>query len=120
MPGSDTADFSVTSVGFLLQMSNTPSLHDTGKSFTLCDTDNVNDFVLAEDLIDSDFLLKEPVGEVNFLRNVFSSVDLDFKNVVLLLSQVSHQVGLGVDDSPNNSAVLSDSIELDLKFLWLL
>jgi hypothetical protein len=58
MPSSDTSNFSITSVRFLLQMSNTPSFHDTGKSLTFGDTDYVNDLILSEDLINSDFLFE--------------------------------------------------------------
>jgi len=41
MPGSDTSDLSVTSVGLLLQMLDTESLDDTLHSVTLGDSDDV-------------------------------------------------------------------------------
>ena len=99
MPGTDTSDFSVTSVGFLLEMSGSPSGHDTSKSFTLGDTNNINEFILIEDIVDSDVLIEEGVSEGNLISDGFSSVDLDFEDIVLLLSDVFHKVVLGVDNS---------------------
>jgi hypothetical protein len=49
MPGSDTSDSSVTSMGFFLLMSNTESFDDTGNSFTSGNTNNINVLVLLED-----------------------------------------------------------------------
>ena len=113
MPSTDTSDLSVTSVRLLLEMSNTPSLHDTGKSLTFGHTQNVQNFVLSENLIDSDFLFEEFVSEFNLISNGFSSVDLNFEDVVFLLSNVVEEVVLGMSDGSNNGAVLFDSVELD-------
>jgi len=87
MPGSNATNSSVTSMGLLLQVLNTVSLDDSGGSVTSGDTDNVDHFVLVEDGISSDFLFEKAVGEVDFLGGV-SSVNLDFDDVVLLLSEV--------------------------------
>ena len=92
MPSSDTSDFSVTSMRFLLEMFDSPSSHYTFKSMTLSDTNNVKNIILAEDVIDSNLLFKESLNESNFVSNSFSSVDLDFEDVVLLLSQVFKEV----------------------------
>lgn len=113
MPGTDTSDLSVTSVGFLLQMSDTPSLDDASESFTLGNTDNIDQLVFTEDLIDSNFLFKEAVGEVNLVTDGFSTVDLDFEDVVLLLSEVVQKVHLGVCNGSYDGAVLLDSVELN-------
>lgn len=113
MPSSDTSDFSVTSVRFLLQVSNTPSLDDAGETFTLGDTDDVYEFVFVENLIDSDFLFKESVSEVDLVSNSLSTVDLDFKDVIFLLSDVIKEVHLGVTDGSDDGAVLGQSVELD-------
>lgn len=120
MPSSDTSDFSVTSVGFLLQVSGSPSLHDTSETFTLGDTDDIDEFVLTENLIDSHFLFEVLETEVDFLSNVLSTVDLDFEDVVSLLSQALQKVLLGVSDDSDNSAVLLDSVELSLSSLGVL
>jgi len=82
-------------------MSDTPSFNDTSKSVTFSDTDNINDFVLSENLIDSDLFFKESISEVDFVSD-FSSVDLDFENVVFLLSQIGHQVVLSVGNNSDN------------------
>lgn len=120
MPSTDTSDLSVTSVGLLLKMSHTPSLDDTGVSLTLSDTDDVNDLILSEDVVDSDLLLEVGVGEVNLLTDGLSTVDLDLEDVVLLLSEVLEQVVLGVHDGSHGGAVLLDSVQLDLNFLGVL
>ena len=59
---------------------------------TLSDTNSVKNIILAEDVIDSNLLFKESLNESNFVSNSFSSVDLDFEDVVLLLSQVFKEV----------------------------
>jgi hypothetical protein len=87
MPCSDTSDFSVTSMGFLLQVFNSESFDDSLESFTFGDSQDIQHFILLEDGINSDFLFEKVVGEVNFLSDG-SSVNLDFNNVVLLLSEV--------------------------------
>ena len=120
MPGTDTSDFSVTSVGFLLEMADTPSFHNTSKSFTLSDTNDVNKLVLREDTINSDFLFEEGVNEGNLISGGLSSIDLNFENVVLFLSEVFQEVVLSVDNGSNDGAVFSDSVELDFNFLGVL
>jgi len=98
MPSTDTSDLSVTSVGLLLKMSDAPSLDDTGESLTLSNTDDVDDFVLSEDVVDADLLFEVGVGEVDLFSDGLSTVDLDFEDVVLLLSEVLEEVVLGVHD----------------------
>ncbi len=56
---------------------------------------------------------------VDFGADIFSSVDLDFKDVVFLLSQVGQQVHLSVDNSSDTGTVFSDSVELDFNFFGL-
>lgn len=119
MPSSDTSDLSVTSVGLLLQVSHTPSLDDSSESLTLGNTEDIEDLILSEDVVNSDLLLEESMGEGNLIGNA-SSVDLDLEDVVLLLSEVLEQVVLGVDDGSDNSAVLLDSVELGLNSLGIL
>ena len=100
-------------------MSYTPSGHDTLESVTFSDTNNVKNIVLTEDVIDSDFLLEESLDERNFVSNGLSSVNLDFEDVVLLLSQVLKEVVLSMDDSSNWGSVFSDSVEFNFQFLGL-
>lgn len=117
MPGSNTADLPVTSVGLLLEMPDSKSLHDTGVSLSLGDTDDVEVLVLGEDLVDSDLLLEESIAIVDLLGDVLAAVDLDLEDVVLLLSEVLEQLQLGVGDDPHDRAVLLDSVELGLELL---
>lgn len=67
MPSSDTTDFSVTSMGFLLQVPDSESFHDTGHSFTFGDTENIEILVLLEDGINADFLFEKGLGEFDFV-----------------------------------------------------
>lgn len=120
MPSTDTSDFSVTSVGLLLEMSDSPSADDTSVSLTLGNTDHVKDVVLSEDVVNSNFLFEVGVSKGDLLSNVLSTVDLDFEDVVLLLSEVLEEVVLGVDNGSHNSAVFLDSVELNFKLLGVL
>ena len=120
MPGSDTSHFSVTSVGLLLEMSDSPSLNDTGKSFTFGDTEDINDFVLSENVINPDFLFEEPMDKVDLVSNSLSTVDLDFEDVVLLLSEVGEQVVLSMHNGPHCGAVFLYSVQLHLNSLGIL
>lgn len=117
MPRTNTTDLAVTSMGLLLQMSHTETLDGSSISLTLGDTNNVNVLVLSEDLIDSDFLLEESITEVNLLSDVLATVDLDFEDVVLLLSEVLQELELGVSDDAHNGAVLLNTVELGLELL---
>lgn len=111
MPRTHTTHFSITSVGFLLQMFNSPSFNDTLESFTFGDTKDINHFVLIEDRVDFNFFFEIVIGKVHFLSSR-STVNLDFEDVVFLLSELrkasSH---LGRTDSSHDSAVFSDSVQ---------
>jgi hypothetical protein len=112
MPGSDTSDFSVTSMGFLLEMFNSESFDDSLESFTFGNSENIAIFVLFENRVNSDFFFEKSIGEVDFLGNA-SSVNLDFNNVILLLSKVEKFHLSGGNDS-NDSAVFLDSVKRNI------
>jgi len=100
MPSSNTSDLSETSMGLLLQVSDSESLDDSGNSLTSGDSDDIDLLVLLEDLINLDLLFEELVGKINLLGNI-SSVNLDLNDVVLLLSEVE-LVHLGVGDDSDD------------------
>lgn len=85
MPSSDATNFSVPSVGFFLKVSNPESFDDSGEPFTSGDTDDVDHFVLGENLVRFDFFFEEVGSEIYFFSDG-SSVDLDFVDVVFFLS----------------------------------
>jgi len=114
MPSSDTSDFSITSVRFLLEMTSSPSFHDTCKTFTFGNTNNINKFVLTENLINSNFLFKVLEAEVNFFSNIFTTIDLDLKDVVFLLAKIFHKVHLSVTNNSNDCAIFFNSVKLSL------
>jgi len=68
-------------------VSNTESLDDSSNSLTLGNSNNIDHLVLLENLINFDFLLEEVIGKVNLISNI-SSINLDFNDVVFLLSEV--------------------------------
>ncbi|MFS7898072.1 hypothetical protein Hanom_Chr00s015991g01755451 [Helianthus anomalus] len=89
MPCSDTCNLTKTSVSLTWQTGHTPTGHNTFVTFSLCDTNDVNHFILLENRIDGDLLLEKPVCEINLLSNG-STVDLNFHKMCLLLLQPLH------------------------------
>jgi len=79
------------------------------ESFTLGNSENIEVFVLFEDAINSDFFFEKSESEINFLGDG-SSVNLDFDNVVSLLSEIE-EFHLGGGNDSDNGAVLFDSVE---------
>jgi len=113
MPRPDTTDLSQTSMSLSGELSDAPSLCDTGETLTLCDSDNINDFVSAEDLVDFQIFLELAFDKVDFLING-TSVNLDFHNVGLFGPQVTLQMDLGVANGSNGTAEFPDSLFSDL------
>lgn len=68
------------------ELSGSPSLGDTFESVSLGDGDNIDVIREVKDSIDRDELFKERDGKVDFLWDG-STVDLDFGDVSLLLSE---------------------------------
>jgi len=118
MPSSDTSYSSPTSMCLLLQMFNTISLDHTSNSLTLGNTNHVDVLILLEHLINSNFLLQQSFGIIYLLFNC-STINLDFENVILLLSEVQF-VHLGVSNNSNNLAIFDNSLELNLDVLAIL
>jgi len=109
MPTSDTTDLSQTSMSLSGQFSNTISLGDTGKTFTLSNSDDINNLLGTENLVDLQILLEHTLDEVDLISSA-STVNLDFHNVSLLGSEVAHQMDLGVADSSYGVAEFKDSL----------
>lgn len=112
MPRSDTSDSSVTSMGFLGKMLDSVSLDNTLGSFSLGDSHDIHVLILLENTVDGDFLFEQSSGEINLLGYI-SSIDLDFHDVVLLLSKVQF-VHLGGSNHSDNSGVLSNSVKFHI------
>mmetsp|Transcript_109863 Transcript_109863/g.153989 ORF Transcript_109863/g.153989 Transcript_109863/m.153989 type:complete len:364 (+) Transcript_109863:1003-2094(+) len=115
MPRSDATNSSETSMGLSGQSGDAESLNNTFLTVTLGDTNNINHLILIEDGVDSDLLLEVSSGELNLVGDA-ATVNLDFHNVSLLLSEVK-LVDLGLDDDSDDGAVLLDSVELSLDVL---
>jgi len=110
MPSTNATNLTDTSVGFALKDLSVPSLGDSGESFTLGNTEDIDHFVLFEELWDFNFFFKETLGEVELLINVLATIDLDFEDVSLLLSEVEF-VHLGVGNDTDNLAVFLNTVE---------
>jgi len=87
MPSSDTSDLSETSMGLSGESLGTESAGNTFITLTLGNTEDINHFILINNLRNSDFLFEVLLGEINLLGDI-TTVDLDFEDVSLLLSKV--------------------------------
>jgi len=115
MPSSDTTNLSETSMGLSGESLGSESGSDTFVTLTLGNTENINHFVLVDDLGDSDFLFEVLLGEIDLLGDG-TTVNLDFEDVSLLLSKVK-LIELSVDDNSDDLAVFLDSFELSIDVL---
>ena len=100
MPSTDATNFSVTSVCLLLQVLDTESLDDTSETLTLGNSDNVDHFVFSEERVNSDFLFEEALGKSDLILDG-TTVNLDFEDLILLLSEVE-LVEVGVGNNSND------------------
>jgi len=120
MPCSDTSDLAQSFTGLSWKSSDSPSGGCSFESLSLGDSDDVDVLVLLENLVDWNGLLQEGQREVDLLADV-SSIDLDFHDVSLLLSDLD-LLDLGVSDDTDHLAVFFESLDLflvDLVFLCL-
>jgi len=117
MPSTDTTDLSETSMGLSGESLGAESGSDTSITLTLGNTEDIDHFILVEDLGDSDFLFEVLSGEVDLLGDG-TTVDLDFEDMSSLLSKVK-LVQLSVDDDSDNLAVFLDSVEFSGDVLFI-
>ena len=118
VPRSDATHFSVTSVGFLLEVLNAPTFNNTLETFTLGDTDDIDHFVLSENGVNFNFLFEVVVGEVNLLGDR-STVNLNFEHVVLLLAELGESLHLGRANSADHGTVFLNSVQIHFKGFFL-
>jgi hypothetical protein len=112
MPSSDTSDLAETSVRFTVESLDTESLDDTLHTVTLGNTVDIDDFVHVEDITDGNLLLEETSGVGNLIGDV-STVDLDFHNVSLVLSE-SELSDLSGGEDTDDRAVFVDTVNVTL------
>jgi len=117
MPSTDTTDLSETSMGLSGESLGTESGSNTFVTFTLGDTEDIDHFILVEDLGNSDFLFEVLSGEINLLGDS-TTVDLDFEDMSSLLSKVK-LVQLSVNDNSDNLGVFLDSVEFSGDVLFI-
>jgi len=117
MPSTDATNLSETSMGLSGESLGTESGSDTFVTITLSDTEDVDHFILVEDLGNSDFLFEVLSGEIDLLGNS-TTVDLDFEDMSSLLSKVK-LVQLGVNNNSDDLAVFLDSVEFSGDVLFI-
>jgi len=118
MPSTDTADSAETSMSLTLELLDAVSSGNTLGTVTLGDSDGVNALVLVEDLTDGDLLLELGVGPLDLLGDG-TTVDLDFHNVGLVLSELKLAV-LGGANNSDGGGVLGDSGDVAVDGLLVL
>lgn len=109
MPRTNTGDLSATTMSFALKHLYSPSLDDTLVSFTLGNSDGVDEFVRLEDVGNRDLLLEFAESVVDLGSDV-STVDLDLHDVCLLEPEFE-ELGLSVGENADNTAVFLDAVK---------
>ena len=112
MPGTDATDLSVTSMSLLHELLAAVSGNDTSGSVTFGNTDAIDALIVVEDLTYGNLLLEVLVGPVDLVSDG-STVELDFENVSLVLSETELADLSGTDDS-NAAAELGNSLKVSL------
>jgi len=107
MPGTDTSDFTETSMSLTVKTGASESLDGSNHTLTAGNTNSVNNFVHVENITDLDLLLELVVSEVNLIGNG-STVNLDLKDVGLALAE-AELTDLGGRKNTHNSAVFLDA-----------
>ena len=119
MPCSNTTNLSKTSVSLSGHSGNTESLDNTLSTFTSGYTNGIDHFVVIEDFADGNFTFEFAESPVDLLGDG-TTIDLDFNELSLSLSEVK-LAELGGGEDSDNLAVLSDSIKISVDgFLALL
>jgi len=111
VPRTDARNLTQTSVSLTRQTGDAPTGDDAFETFTLGDGNDVNHFVLLEDGVNRDSLLKELETKVNLVRDR-ATVDLNFHHVRLLLLQVLHFSNLRVRDDSDDVARLFQRFQI--------
>lgn len=115
MPGTDTGDFSETTMGLTWETGDSPTSGDTLESVSLGNSNDIEVLVLSKDGIDSDLFFEEGLGEGD-LSGGISSIDLDLHNVRLLDSKVE-LLDLGMGNDTHDGAEFGDTTELLINIL---
>jgi len=118
MPGTNTGDLAKTSVGLAGKTGDTPTRDDTSVTVTTGGGANIQAFTFGENLGDINLLLEQSTGEVDLGGNIGTTVDLDFKEVSSLLSELQ-LADLSVSNDTNNLAVVLDAVDLLFNSLGL-
>jgi hypothetical protein len=109
MPRSDTGNLSATTMRLTLEELDAPTLDDTTPSMTLGHSNDVDELVRLEHLVNRHLLL-EFLGRPVDLVGDASTVELDLHKVGLLNAELD-VLGLGVGDHTHDGAELLDAVQ---------
>lgn len=118
MPGTDTSDLTETLVSLAGEAASTPTLGDTLETLTLGDGEDIDELTLLEDGSHRDGLLEVAVSELDLLSSSLTTVDLDFHNVGLLLTNLD-LTDLSVGNSAHHSGEVADASQIAINSLLL-
>ena len=107
VPGANTGDLAQTLVRLARELLSAPAVGYALKAVALGDANDINHFVLIENVLDGNVLLEELLGEINLVSHA-AAVDLNLHNVSLLQAQVE-LVSLRVGNDAHNMAVLGNA-----------
>jgi len=116
MPCSDTSDLAETTMGLTRETGHTPTSHNTVNTTTLGHTNNIDHGVLGENVSDANLALEETLAVVNLFSDILSTVDLDFLEVCLLLTDLS-LLDLSMNEETDGRAVLFGTLNLGIHFV---
>ena len=116
MPCTDTGDLAETLVSLAGELASAPSGSDTFEAMALGDTDDVNVLVLFKDRGHWNLLFKMCVSPVNLLGSRRATVDLNFHQMGLLLTN-SGLADLSVCKDTDEGGVLLETLKLSVYFL---
>lgn len=117
MPSSNTSNLSETSMCLSWKSWYTPSLNDSLSSFTSCNGNCINHFIVFEYFSNGNFLFEFGDSPVDFLHNV-STVYLDFSKMSFSLSKLNF-FNLSSSKYSDNAAVFFNSLNVSVDmFLW--
>jgi len=116
MPGTDTSNLAVATVGLARKVTDTKALDNALEAVALGDTDDIDGLVHGEDRVDRDVLLEELDGKVELLLDIGTTVDLDLHEVGLALADRG-EADLGVGNHTDDSALTGKLLELSLHVL---
>lgn len=110
MPSADTSNLTQTLMRLARKLLGAPSARHALVTVALRDSNAVDHLVLLEDGVDVDWLLEQPMSEVDLVGDG-TTIDLDLHEMCLLLLERC-LADLGVGEDTDDGAVLLDTLKI--------